>query len=105
VGIGAILLLMATLYLCDPLNRFAIGMFYEGITGANWKSGLCGMVDLPASASPEDVVNKGYGSLRFPSQILETRKIWIPPDSDTSWAVRLKDGSHDDRIETPAPIF
>jgi hypothetical protein len=75
-------------------------MFYEGITGANWKNGFFGAVDLPVSASPEDVVNKSYGNPRFPSQILEMKRIWIPFEGEVCWVARLKDGGHDGRIKT-----
>jgi len=94
--VSVFLLLIAILYFSDPLNRFIVGMLLEDMTGVNWQNGLCSRVDLPASASPEDILHKAFGSGFF--QILRVKKFWMP--NNTCWAVRCKQPSHDGRVAT-----
>ncbi len=85
---GALLLLMAIIYFSNPLNRFAASLLFEDIMGVSWQNGLCTRVDMPATASPEDILNKAYGSRPF--QIIEAKKFWMP--NNTCWAARCRQG-------------
>ena len=94
-----VLLLITGCYLSDPLNCFELGENYRRLTNPLWPNGFSSIVEQPATASVEDVLQKYYSvnrTKRF--KIIETKRVWLMGNSAPTWAARVEADSQPETL-------
>src|ERR1700683_2311460 len=77
IALLALILLVGIIVIAvDPIDRLTIRLSWISVGTMGWENGLWGLVNLPESAKPEDVVRARIGP-NVSYRILEMKKIWI----------------------------
>ena len=90
----SVLLLAAALAFAGALVPDPFEQAVDKMSGPTWKNGISPRLDLPKTASTEELVAKVLAGRKY--KILETRKVWIEgggPGSDTYTAILVETGS------------
>jgi hypothetical protein len=87
-GIIFLILIVALVIACDPIDRFAIRQSFRSINTMGWDNGLWSLVRASDSAAPEDVVRAEVHDLSPQAvyKIIELKKIWIYSASNPLFA-------------------
>ena len=76
----------------DPVYRFALWVSYQQLTNGLWGNGFSCIVELPASANADDVVQRYFKIKRaHASKVFELKRIWMLGAAEPYWAARVEE--------------